>query len=230
MKASCRPLCSVIVFAVIAALGCGPALASAGTDAPAITKDTYKIIIDKKTQIFTVLSQDEEGAYTVVVRQMPCSTGRVDKDTPVGTFKIGTKARWLSSQKYGTFEQYASRIVGSIWIHSTIFKKKDPNTLVKSSFKNIGRPASMGCIRLSVGDAKWVFDNCPKGTAVQIVKSGGPETLCVETLPPQPNPGDFDPTDPAVQKPQPAAQADVEQEQPAAVNDLMPLLNSQPLQ
>ena len=34
--------------------------------------------------------------------------------------------------------------------------------------KNLGRKASHGCIRLTVDDAKWIYDNCPYGTTVVI--------------------------------------------------------------
>jgi hypothetical protein len=37
-------------------------------------------------------------------------------------------------------------------------------TIIK--FNQLGGKASLGCIRLSAGDAKWIFDNCATGTPV----------------------------------------------------------------
>ena len=35
----------------------------------------------------------------------------------------------------------------------------------------------MGCIRLTVADAKWIFDNCPLGTSVEFYSSSNPGPL-----------------------------------------------------
>ena len=40
--------------------------------------------------------------------------------------------------------------------------------LNKTSVRKLGRRASHGCIRLTVEDAKWIYDNCPAGTTVII--------------------------------------------------------------
>jgi lipoprotein-anchoring transpeptidase ErfK/SrfK len=133
---------------------------------------------------------------------MVCSTGFTAGRTPVGTFKIGTKRRWLNSPKSNShphlYEQFACRINGNIWIHSTCFHKSNPNTLERDSYLDLGQPVSAGCIRLSVRDALWIFANCLAGTSVKVLKSGGPPAVCVEALPPLPDGAAYDPTDPAV--------------------------------
>ena len=57
----------------------------------------------------------------------------------------------------------------------------------------------MGCIRLAVGDVKWIFDNCPVGTTVKIYDGNIPNGV-VKPTPiridgTSPNRG-WDPTDP----------------------------------
>ena len=32
----------------------------------------------------------------------------------------------------------------------------------------LGKPASGGCVRIQDGEAKWFYDNIPKGTAILI--------------------------------------------------------------
>jgi len=42
---------------------------------------------------------------------------------------------------------------------------------------NFGTSASMGCIRLTVEDAKWIYDNCKSGTTVEFYTSEDPGPL-----------------------------------------------------
>ena len=44
-----------------------------------------------------------------------------------------------------------------------------------SSYKALGKRASHGCIRLSVPDAKWIYDNIGKGTVVSIIEGMEPD-------------------------------------------------------
>ena len=50
--------------------------------------------------------------------------------------------------------------------HSVLYNSDDESTLVKSSVRNLGRRASHVCVRLSVEDARWLWNNCPGGTNV----------------------------------------------------------------
>lgn len=62
----------------------------------------------------------------------------------------------------------------------------------------------MGCIRLTVEDAKWIAENCPSGTAVEIYDAddpgplGKPETIKIDTDNPNKS---WDPTDPDTENP-----------------------------
>lgn len=42
---------------------------------------------------------------------------------------------------------------------------------------NFGTSASAGCIRLTVQDAKWIYDNCKSGTTVEFYSSNEPGPL-----------------------------------------------------
>jgi lipoprotein-anchoring transpeptidase ErfK/SrfK len=131
----------------------------------------YKIQIDVTNQVVTVFGRDKNGNYTKVVRQMICSTGTDVTPTPLGTFIMpGHKGRWGYFAKFGVYAQYWSRIKGGILFHSVIFAKPDESTLSVSSFLNLGRKASHGCVRLLVEDAKWIYDNISAGTEVTVVK------------------------------------------------------------
>lgn len=41
-------------------------------------------------------------------------------------------------------------------------------TLSVKSFEALGTPASHGCVRLLVSDAKWIYDNCKEGTIITV--------------------------------------------------------------
>ena len=63
---------------------------------------------------------------------------------------------------------------------------------------NLGTKRSLGCIRLTVIDAKWLYDNCPRGTKVEIY-DGSLNGINKPVVPKidinSPNRG-WDPTDP----------------------------------
>ena len=62
----------------------------------------------------------------------------------------------------------------------------------------------MGCVRLTVEDAKWIYDNCKPGTSVEFYSNenpgplGKPETPKISEYEEY---RDWDPTDPDVNNP-----------------------------
>ncbi|MGF7145739.1 hypothetical protein HNQ56_004182 [Anaerotaenia torta] len=141
-----------------------------------VNKSPYLIKVNRYHNTITVYEQDEKGEYTVPIKAMACSVGTGNK-TRLGTFPLREKYRWkaLMGDVWG---QYASRIVGGILFHSVYYYKNgNPATLATAQYNKLGKAASHGCIRLTVADAKWIYDNCPTGTNVVIYddkKSPGP--------------------------------------------------------
>ena len=136
-------------------------------------KFPYYIKVNKQQNTVTIYELDENGAYTVPVKAMICSVGY---STPLGTYKTPIKYRWklLNGDVWG---QYSTRVVGGILFHSVYYyKPSDPTSLSWSQYNKLGMTASQGCIRLTVEDAKWIYDNCPIGTTVEIYngKDAGP--------------------------------------------------------
>ena len=109
------------------------------------------------------------GDYNKLVRTMTCSTGTEGHETPLGTYRAaGPAGRWYYFQKYKCWAQYAYRIDGAYLFHSVIYSEKNEDTVRWGSVYALGGRASHGCVRLSVEDAKWIFENCPSGTTVKI--------------------------------------------------------------
>ena len=166
------------------------------------TEFPYYIKINRKQNCITVYTSDENGEYTVPYKAMICSTGLYNA-TPRGTFHLSTKYLWreLYGKVYG---QYATRITGGVLFHSVPYYKKSKSALCTEKYNKLGKQASMGFARLTVEDAKWIADNCPSGTTVEIYDDddpgplGKPEAAHIDTD--SPNKG-WDPTDPDVENP-----------------------------
>ena len=122
----------------------------------------YTIYVNRKTNLINVV--DEKTKKTV--RAMYCSTGR-NYRTIRGTYYTKAKYRWrcLKGNVYG---QYATRINGPYLFHSVPYYKKNVKTVETVEYNKLGSQASLGCVRLTVVDAKWIYDNCRVGTKVVI--------------------------------------------------------------
>lgn len=162
----------------------------------------YYLKINRQQNVVTVYEKDETGEYTVPVKAILCSTGLYNA-TPKGIFQLSTKYIWRELNG-GVYGQYASRITGGVLFHSVPYTSKNKATLSVSKYNKLGQQASMGCVRLTVEDAKWIYDNCPSGTYVEIYDSedpgplGKPEAMKLDAD--SPNNG-WDPTDPDEENP-----------------------------
>ena len=135
----------------------------------------YYVRVNYVANVVTVYSQDSDGNYTIPVKAMVCSTGRATPRS--GTYKTSTKWRWaaLFGNVYG---QYATRITGSILFHSVPYTKNwDPGSLEYWEYDKLGTACSAGCVRLTVADAIWVYNNLASGTMVEFYGDSNPGPL-----------------------------------------------------
>ena len=137
----------------------------------------FHIVVDVANQVTSVYGRDENGEYTVVVRQMLCSTGMKATPSDVGDWVLnGRHATWCIFPKWGnSYARYWTQINSSIAFHSPIYTSVSNSAMKISSYKKLGQRASHGCIRLAVWDAKWIYDNVGKGTVVSIVEGMDPD-------------------------------------------------------
>lgn len=137
------------------------------------TKSPYYITVNLTANVVTVYEKDAAGKYTVPIKAFRCSGGT---DTPEGTFQTSAKYEWRAL--YGdVWGQYATRITGPFLFHSVPYFEKDKATLEYDEFNKLGTTASAGCIRLTVKDVKWIYDNCPIGTTVKMYRGNVQEPL-----------------------------------------------------
>ena len=136
---------------------------------PTPTPTRYTLMVDVTNQIVRAYTYDENGAYTVLVREMICSTGTEKNPTPLGTTIMPSKrARWGYFPTWDSHAQYLTRIDSANAFHSVLYSAADESTLSVKSFNALGTPASHGCVRLYVSDAKWIYDNCAAGTIITV--------------------------------------------------------------
>ena len=169
------------------------------TKVEAATK--YYIQVNKNTNVVTVYKRKVNGVYKDPVKAFICSTGYA---TPLGTFNTKAKYRWhtLDGPSYG---QYCTRIVGGILFHSVwYYENGKNNTISVAQYNKLGTTASHGCVRMTVQDVKWIYDNCAIGTEVKIIAGtskndplGKPEALKLNTS----KKTDWCPTDPDTRNP-----------------------------
>lgn len=128
--------------------------------------------IDSNTQYFINVDLNNQKTYIYkgkknnwsLLKTFPCSTGITGEETPVGSFTVHEKGDWFFSNKYNQGGKYWTQIVGDILFHSVPFDR-DKTTVLDYT---LNEPASHGCIRLSITDSKWIYNNIPKESKVII--------------------------------------------------------------
>lgn len=146
-------------------------------DAAYAENHKYCVAINRQQNVVTVYEKDSDGKFTKPVKAMLCSCGKTGgDDTPAGTFKTTDKVRWLWLVN-NTYGQYTIRINSHIWFHSVPYEAQDPSKLEYEEYNKLGQNASLGCVRLNVRDAKWLYDNLDWNTIVVVYDSEDPGPL-----------------------------------------------------
>ena len=125
---------------------------------------TYWLKVNKRTCVVTVYKH--VGRKWKAVRAMRCSVGKSSTPTPSGTYRVKSKWRWLNMK--GCWGQYVSQFNGDYLFHSCWYYARNKAKQNITEYNKLGRPASHGCVRLAVIDAKWVYKHCKAGTKVTI--------------------------------------------------------------
>ena len=158
----------------------------------------YYLEVDRVNGVMTVYN----SARTVPVKSIRVSVGLAGTETPLGTFYLTRSDRWqaLMGPSWG---QYGTHVYEGIFIHSVACTYANSYNVPRYEYNKLGSPASHGCIRCCVADAKWVWENC-NGARIRVFDGSytsseafkGP--LGRRALVPMPEGAYYDPTDPAV--------------------------------
>lgn len=164
---------------------------------------------------------NDKKAYIIPVKTFAVSVGRDVSSTgtasslnintsftPLGSYSIlgnGTASKYTlkpMNEPNGSvvYARWATHIVGNVYFHAIAVGSQSHYALDPTTYNKLGSPASAGCIRMTVADAKWIYDYVATGSEVNIVKGnsskpgplGKSPTITVDSS------INYDPTDPAV--------------------------------
>lgn len=161
-------------------------------------QSSYYLECDRVNGVMTIYTNSKKN---VPIKTVRVSVGNPGTPTPLMTNeRIDRADRWqlLMGPSWG---QYGTHVRGGIYIHSVASGQRHGNNLPAGEYLKLGNPASHGCIRCCVADAKWIWENC-NGSRIRIFdgKYNANETfkgpLGRNPLTPLRGSGTFDPTDP----------------------------------
>ena len=132
-------------------------------------KVAMRIVVDKSSQTATVYNNNQLVRTFLVCTGTPGAFGETDN----GTFYIYLK---YASQDMRGYNEDGSKYLspGVKWVG--YFNGGEGFHTANWNYYGIqvGDPAhygSHGCVNMYEADAKWIYDNCPEGTIVQVVGS-----------------------------------------------------------
>lgn len=167
------------------------------------------------------LYNEETKKYDIPIKTCAVSVGRDTSTnagtsalneqssyTPLGSYSIctnGTSVKYTVKEMHEpdqsiVFARWTSHIVGNVYFHSIAVSSDSHYALPSYRYNLLGSPASAGCIRMTVADAKWIYDYASTGTPVKILKgnSSKPGPLGKGAVIKTTSGINYDPTDPAV--------------------------------
>ena len=128
----------------------------------------YAARVERSKSRVYIYAWDGSG-YNTKVKTFKCSCGARATPTIKGTFYCtGPISEWYYMKSSAVWVRYAFQIQGNYFFHSVLFKSKGAKHPTSTSVHNLGKNVSHGCIRLSVEDCKWIYDNCTQGMKVVI--------------------------------------------------------------
>lgn len=113
----------------------------------------------------TYIFEGSQGNWKLI-KHFLCSTGKSYSPTPKGSFELTYKVPYFGLEK-GYRCKNAFGFIGTTYLyHSVMFDKS--GTYLLQGKGELGKPASAGCIRLSVENSEWLYNNMTSGTRVFI--------------------------------------------------------------
>ena len=103
-----------------------------------------------------------------VIYTMVSSTG-MDGSTPVGEYHVTTRGAHFYNPSEQMGADWWVGFIDSTYLFHTVPTTEAAGDYIESEAVKLGQPASHGCVRLTVSDAKWLYDYLPADTPVSIV-------------------------------------------------------------
>ena len=126
----------------------------------AASSTNYFITVDL-TNHWVCIFKGAKGSRTLY-KSWICSTGAPGHETPTGEYTVGFKQYSFGS---GYTVYYATAFIGTLYLFHSI--KYNEGTFTVQDGR-LGQSVSEGCVRLSLANAKWIYNYIPAGTKVKI--------------------------------------------------------------
>ena len=120
----------------------------------------FRIEIDLSRQRLTVFYRED------ILKEMICSGGALETPTPLGEFTTNQKIEYSWVDRFDVGAYYWIRFFEDYLIHSVPFDEN--GEMIVEEFEKLGNPASHGCVRLRLDEAKWLYETLPLGVKVLI--------------------------------------------------------------
>ena len=133
--------------------------------------------VNAHPNLWIKVSKAKQRVYLIddgkVLYTMYCSTGSGKSDTPTGTYHIqAERGTFFYNQSSNEGAKYwvSWKNHGEYLFH-TVPTDANGNFVISEAKKLGKQAASLGCVRLSVPDAKWLYENIKEGTKVVITNN-----------------------------------------------------------
>ena len=130
--------------------------------AQSFTSPTPYLILVNRALHWVAIYQGSQYNWTEI-KYWPCVVGKPTTPTPAGTFQIKGRFYWFGEDHKCW---WPTQIEGYYYFHTVIYYWDDAPLRVLDG--TMDAAASMGCVRLEEPNAKWIWDNIPRGTTVHI--------------------------------------------------------------
>lgn len=126
-----------------------------------IKAENIKVNVNLKKQRVYIIAEGK------TVYSMIMSSG-INDSTPHGDYHINMRGKHFFNKDEGIGADYWVGFIGAQYLFHSVPTNYNFEEYIPSEGRKLGSPASHGCVRLSVPDAKWFYKNIPDGTAVHI--------------------------------------------------------------
>lgn len=127
-----------------------------------INSDTTYFVAVSKSQREVYIYHKEIDSWEII-KTFSCSIGAPENPTIEGNFQSGLKGKELRINE--TYVKYFTQISGDYLFHSIPY-----NEVGEATDDSLGEAVSHGCVRLSLEDAKYIYDTIPARTGIKIIK------------------------------------------------------------
>lgn len=119
----------------------------------------YLILVDRASHKVGIFQGSLNNWKSV--KRWDCANGAPSTPTVSGQFTIGNRGYYFDSGASRCY--WWTQFYGNYLFHSVLYNKD--GTLQDG---RVGMALSHGCVRLKIENAKWIYDNIPRGTKVVV--------------------------------------------------------------